>query len=80
MNPQPSPVRGELIGTTEAAKRLGIKNRTLIDWCRSMNPKVAFYFDGETYRFDTEDIDDFLRAIKVPAGPRLQRIPAGARI
>jgi excisionase family DNA binding protein len=60
--------------TKEAAEYVGVEPQTLSKWCRSRNPRIPFYFDG-IYRFDKADLDQYLSAIYVPAGPANQ-VPA----
>lgn len=63
--------------TKEAAEYIGIDPQTLSKWCRSRTPRIPFYFDG-IYRFDKDDLDRYLSAIYVSAGPSKESVEVSA--
>ena len=69
MEPTLKPIRGELIGVKEAARRLHIS----ASWIYDQKRKMALPFDyfqpspGKIF-FDSADIDDYLLRCRIPAG------------
>jgi hypothetical protein len=62
------PVRGELVGMRETARRLGVSVDCIRKWQR--RPRgcpIPYRIIGGTYHFDTADIDDYLDRTYVPA-------------
>ena len=66
-----NPVRGELIGTKEAAKMMGIARATLSEWLQKGRCPVPFFrqVTGK-YIFDTADIYAYMSAVKVEVAKR----------
>jgi predicted DNA-binding transcriptional regulator AlpA len=67
------PVRGKLVGIKEASERIFMKKTWIYERMRNGTlPFPWFCLASGKRAFDTADLDDYLRARKVPAGTALK--------
>jgi excisionase family DNA binding protein len=78
---KPAAIRGDALSVTEAAKRAYISKATLYGWIKKGNsPFPVIQVSPRKVKIDSADVDDWLRAIKRPAGQKKQRKEGGGGI
>jgi predicted DNA-binding transcriptional regulator AlpA len=75
---QGKPYRGELINATKAAKRIGVGKTWIYNRMESRTLPFPCYRCEYGKRFDTADLDDYLRIRKDSAGVAPEGIKGGA--